>query len=300
MWNASPGQAVAADFGVDLRAASLGVLVFFQHQHARPLAHHETVPIRVPWAGGTRRRIIERGRQRARGAEAGNAQFANAGFRAAGDHHVGIAPHDQPRRIADRVHAGGAGGHHRVVWALEAVFDREMAGGEVDQRRRDEERRQAPGLSLEHLRRRFEDRLQAADAGADHHAGGAAILLRIGLPAGILDRLGGGDQGEMDEPVHLLLVLNRDPFGDVEPPVGLAAMRDLARDLAGQVLHIEGLNRGDARFAVDQPLPYMRHADAEWTGDAHARHHHAPRSGARCHLVQLRLPSASRCSRSRL
>ena len=37
--------------------------------------------------------------------------------------------------------AGRAGGDHRVVRALEAVADRDMAGGEIDQARRDEEGR---------------------------------------------------------------------------------------------------------------------------------------------------------------
>ena len=45
---------------------------------------------------------------------------------------------------------GRAGRHRRMVRSLEAVFDREMPGGEVDQRRRDEERRQPPRLALMH------------------------------------------------------------------------------------------------------------------------------------------------------
>ena len=65
-----------------------------------------------------------------------------------------------------------------------------MAGAEVDQRRGDEERRQPPRLALVHQHRRLVDGLQPADAGADHHAGGAAVLLGLGQPAGILHRLG--------------------------------------------------------------------------------------------------------------
>ena len=38
-------------------------------------------------------------------------------FRAARDHHVGIAERDQPRRIADRMRAGRAGGDDRMVRA---------------------------------------------------------------------------------------------------------------------------------------------------------------------------------------
>ena len=60
------GQAVADHFGVDLRAALLGVLVFLEHHDAGALAHHEAVAILVV---GTRRlfgRVVETGRQRAR------------------------------------------------------------------------------------------------------------------------------------------------------------------------------------------------------------------------------------------
>src|SRR6185312_607447 len=43
-----------------------------------------------------------------------------------------------------------------------------------------------------------------------------------------------------------------------------------------QVLRIEGLNRGDPRFGVDQAAPDMLDANAQGTGNAHARHHHTP------------------------
>src|SRR5918911_665873 len=44
-------------------------------------------------------------------------------------HDVGILQHDQPRRVADRVCAGRAGGDDRVVRTLEAVADGDVAGG---------------------------------------------------------------------------------------------------------------------------------------------------------------------------
>jgi hypothetical protein len=62
---------------------------------------------------------------------------------APGDHHIGIFPHDEARGIADRMGAGRAGGHHRMIRALEAVFDRNLTRGEVDEAGRDKERRDA-------------------------------------------------------------------------------------------------------------------------------------------------------------
>jgi hypothetical protein len=55
-------QAIAQDFGVDLRAALLGVLVLFQHDDARALAHHEAVAVLVIRARRLGRRVVELGR----------------------------------------------------------------------------------------------------------------------------------------------------------------------------------------------------------------------------------------------
>ncbi len=143
------GHAVADDLGVDLRAALLGVLEFLEHDDAGALAHDEAVAVLVPRPRRLLRRVVEAASTGARGGEAGDAEPADRRLGAAGDHHVGIVPHDHPRRVADRVRAGGAGGDHRMVGPLEAVADRDMAAGEVDQRRRNEERAElaASGLS---------------------------------------------------------------------------------------------------------------------------------------------------------
>ena len=58
----------------------------------------------------------------------------------------------------------------------------------------------------------IEDRFQAADAGSDHHASGAAIILGFRYPARVLNRFGSRDHGQMDEAIHFLLVLDRDPL----------------------------------------------------------------------------------------
>ncbi len=61
---------------------------------------------------------------------------------------------DHPRRVADRMRAGRAGGDHRMVGAHQPVFDRDLARDEVDQPAVDEVRadtgpgpsRPAPGF----------------------------------------------------------------------------------------------------------------------------------------------------------
>ena len=79
---------------------------------------------------------------------------ADRAFGAAGHHHVGIAQRDQARRIADGVRAGRAGRDDGVVGALELVLDRDVAGGEIDQAARNEERADAArALFLQQQRR---------------------------------------------------------------------------------------------------------------------------------------------------
>ena len=177
------GHAVAGHLGVDLRAAPPGVLTLPAPRTPAPS------PITKPSRSLSHGRDASGGRSLNPVDSAREAQNPampsshTARLGAAGDHHVGVAPHDQPRRIADRVHAGGAGRHHGMVRALEAVFDRQMAGAEIDQRRGDEERRQPPRLALVTSTDAFIDRLQAADAGADHHAGGVSGRPRFRAPS---------------------------------------------------------------------------------------------------------------------
>ena len=62
---------------------------------------------------------------------------------AAGEHDVGVAAPDRLGALADRVRAGRAGGHRRVVRAADAELDRDLAARRVDEHVRDEERRDA-------------------------------------------------------------------------------------------------------------------------------------------------------------
>ena len=101
-------HAVAGELAVDARAARLGVLELLEHQHARALAQHEAVAVDVPGAAGRRGIVVARG-QRARRAEAADAERADRRLGAAGDHHVGIAVFDQARGLADAVIGRRAG-----------------------------------------------------------------------------------------------------------------------------------------------------------------------------------------------
>ena len=72
-----------------------------------------------------------------------------------------------PKWVADRVHAGSTGGDRGMVRPLKAISDRDMPGSEVDQRGRNEERRNAPRSPVDQFGLGLFDQRQAADARAD-------------------------------------------------------------------------------------------------------------------------------------
>ena len=100
--------AVAGELGEDAGAAALGVLQRFEDEDAGALGADEAVAVAVEGAAGLRR-VVVAGREGAHDVEAGEAQLADAGLAAAGDHHVGAAEADDVERVAHRLGAGGAG-----------------------------------------------------------------------------------------------------------------------------------------------------------------------------------------------
>ena len=90
-----------------------------------------------------------------------------------------------------------------MIGPLEAVADRDLAGGEVDQPAGNEERADAPRAALEERDRGIVDAADAADARTDEHAGGALVLIGRGMPVGVVERLVGGGHRVDDEVVDL-------------------------------------------------------------------------------------------------
>ena len=71
------GQSVSDDFRIDFRAARLGMLELFEHHHAGPLAHDETVAVAIVRTRSFLRLVIEIRGERAAGGEPGNRQPAH-------------------------------------------------------------------------------------------------------------------------------------------------------------------------------------------------------------------------------
>jgi hypothetical protein len=167
--------------------------------------------------------------------------------------------------------AGGAGRDDGMVRAPEAVLDRDLAEARLISADGNEERADAARSALLQHQRGLVDRLQAADARADHHAGAVEALIVLRLPARILDRLLGGGDAEDQELVELALVLGRNVAVDVEMAVGLVALRHLARDLGRKIAGVEGLDRPDAGLGRHQAAPVGVDAVAQRRHHPHAR-----------------------------
>ena len=69
------------------------------------------------------------------------------------------------------------------------------------------------------------DAADAADAGADHHAGGALVLVGLRVPAGVVQGLAGGRHRVDDERVDLALLLRLHPGVGIEGAVAAVAER---------------------------------------------------------------------------
>src|SRR4051794_37480793 len=103
-------RAIADDFGERFGAAADRMLQFFNDEDASTFAHDEAIAVTVERAGSTRRRFVEARRKRSGGGEAAEAHEIDAGFRAAANRNLGFSGSDETCGIADRLHAGGAGG----------------------------------------------------------------------------------------------------------------------------------------------------------------------------------------------
>src|SRR5713101_7808921 len=172
--------------------------------------------------------------------------------------------------------ASRASGHHRMVGTFQAVLDRHITRGKIDQTPGNEEWRYLARAALLEKQRRIGDPGEAADPGADHRAGGAAILFGGRMPIGVIERLARRAHREDDEIVDLALILRLHPLVGVECAVGAVTPRNHASDPTGQIRDIECIDLSGATLAVEDALPGRLDATAEWRHHAEARHDNPP------------------------
>ena len=227
---------------------------------------------------GTRRligRVVIGGAQGLAGQKARDADRHDRAFGPARHHHVSVIQRDHPRRIADGVGAGGAGGDGRMVRPLQAVADRDLAAGQIDQGAGDEEGADTThALFLQHDSR-VGDGAQAADAGPHHHAGALLVLVRFRLPVRIRESLVRRRNGVQDEVVDALPILGGHDLVGVEVALAAAAASIHARHFAGDgaaiALGVEGRDRTDARSSLDNALPALLDAPTQGGQQTDAR-----------------------------
>ena len=256
------GHAVPGDLGVDLRPTGARVLVFLENEDAGALPHDKPVAVLVVRPTGLFRGVIEAGGHGPAVDEARDADRADRSLGAPGHHDVGVAIADHPGGVADGVGPCGAGRDDRMIRPLEAMADRHLSRGEVDQGRRDEEGADPAGALLVHFDGGFRDRRQPAYARPDDDAGALKIVGCLRLPAGIDHGLVGGGGGVEDEVINPTAVLCRqgglriEGAFDVRTTAAAAVHpRHLACDLAGVTLGVEGRNPPGARLPGQQGLP---------------------------------------------
>ena len=181
------GRAVAGDLGVDLRAARLGVLELFEHQHAGAAGDDEAVAVLVVGARGLVGRLVVARRHRAHGVEQHRQRPVEL-LAAAGEDHVLLAPLDHLGGIADAMVRGRAGRRDRIVHALDLEPGGERRRGGRRHRLRHRERADA----LRALGARgvggLDDGARRGPARA-HDDAGALVGDVVLLEAGVADRL---------------------------------------------------------------------------------------------------------------
>ena len=113
-----------------------------------------------------------------------------------------------------------------------------MAAHQIDQAAGNEERRDAARPLLVQNDRRLGYAMQAADARADHHAGFDLLLVGLGRPVGVLQRLSRRRDAVEDESIDPSLFLRLHPIVGIEGVRSLAA-RNLGGDLTSDVGYVE-------------------------------------------------------------
>ena len=244
-----PAHAVADDFGEDCGAARLGKAKLLQDQDARTLANDKAVPVAVPGTAGVHRIVIAGGKRLHR-RKAAHGKRCDRTFGTARDHRIRVAALDGAEGIADCVRGAGAGGRSRLVGTFRAPADTDVAGSQIDDRRRDEEGRDTPRAAVHQGRVLALDDIEAADAGADMYADVVGVF-GSDPQGGVLHGLLSSGHGEVNEAAHLAGLFDRNELVRIE-------VLNLGGDPDGVAFEGEGGDLGHATPAGHQTLPDLR------------------------------------------
>ncbi len=255
-------HAEADELAQDDRAPALGVLELLEQQRAAAVRSHEAVTIAVP---GPRRtgRVVVALRERPGLRETADAEPGGRHLATPGQHHLGVSVLDGAVGKTDRVGRCGAGGDHAEVRSLEAVADGQMPRDHVDDRGRDEERRDLAGAADLQIGLALGlDGREATDTGTRYDA--AALRIEgAEVDAGVRDRLDARGHAVVDELVHPAGFLRRDVVADGETLHRPA-------DAGGEGRGVEAADEPDAALTAQDGLPGRLDGAADGGNDAEA------------------------------
>ena len=124
---------------------------------------------------------------------------------------------------------------------FEIVSDRDLAAHQIDEPAGNEKRRDAARSFFMQGHGGVVDAAKSADSRADQDPGLDLLLIGLGRPFGVAQRLRRGAHAVNDEVVDPALLLGLHPVVGVEG-VGRVSTRHLRGDLAGQVRNVEVLD----------------------------------------------------------
>mmetsp|Transcript_29163 Transcript_29163/g.56266 ORF Transcript_29163/g.56266 Transcript_29163/m.56266 type:complete len:393 (+) Transcript_29163:1631-2809(+) len=297
-------QTITQNFGVDLCTTRFSVLIFFQHDNARTLAHDKAVTVRIIGTAGFGWIVCTTGRQCFTGVESRDANLTDRRFTATGYHDVRVIRRNQTSRVTNRVRASGTGGHNRVVWTFEAVFDAHLTRDQVNQRTRDKKRRHTTRAFFSHQQRGLFNRLQTTDARANHHT---STFQRLGIfwhPATVFHSHLRRRSTIKYEVVHFTTLFWRHPIVWVKCAIGTIAIRHLTGIFGGDTLRIKSGDSARTGLSVQNTSPTFFHTRSQRSnepkpGDNNTTHFLCPSSEVFCGFLPRFTPKGQeRRSRS--
>ena len=267
-------RAVARELGVGLCAARPRVLLAFENQHRRALAHDEAVAALGERTAARLRRVVVVRREGLHLHEAADRELGDGRLGPARDDDVGAARADHVEREAKGVRRGRARRHDDLRRALRAERDGDVARRLVRNQLGNRERRDAVRPAVEEDLVVVARHVQPADAVADQDADAIHVGLRLGRVARVLPRLDRRRDRILREERHVpRLALVQEPAVDGVGREVLHLARDLRR-AAGRVELRDPADAGLARLEVGPGgslavAARAEHADA---GDHHFLH----------------------------
>ena len=247
---------VAHDLGQGLGTAGVRVGQRFEHEHAAPLADHEPIPAFVEWTGRPFRIVVPR-RQGLHRRKTADHRLVDDRLRTPGKHHLRIAAPDRFPRFPDCVGARGTGRHDREVRSQWTERNGHLAGADIGDPHRNEERADSIRPALTHQEHVVEQCRHAAESRAQDHAG--SLGKRSVHPARkprLIESLARRHETELDVSIRSSHVLTIKHATRIE-------VTDLAGDPRGEAPGVERLDRPDSGSTREQAVPCRRDIVAE-------------------------------------